>query len=72
MIIDIVGVCGTISEAVCVGSPLIIIIYKKVVYQWPPPPMPRTCTQKAKGVSQSLAIFISIVTRREMNSVLVL
>ena len=28
-IIDIAGGRGTISDAVCVGSPVIIIIYKK-------------------------------------------
>ena len=30
-IIDIAGVHGTISDAVCVGSPVIIMIYKKKV-----------------------------------------
>ena len=31
MIIDIAGACSTISDAVCgMGSPVIIIIYKKV------------------------------------------
>ena len=29
-IIDIAGARGAISDAVCVGSPVIIIIYKKV------------------------------------------
>ena len=33
MIIDIAGACGAISDAVCVGSPVIIIIYKKKVYK---------------------------------------
>ena len=30
MIIDIAGARGVISDAVCMGSPIIIIIYKKV------------------------------------------
>ena len=30
MIIDIAGVCGTISDVLCVGSPVIIITYKKI------------------------------------------
>ena len=29
MIIDIAGARGTISDVVCVGSPVMIIIYKK-------------------------------------------
>ena len=33
MIIDIAGAHGTISDVVCVGSPVIIIIYKKVSKQ---------------------------------------
>ena len=32
-IIDIAGVRGTISDVVCVGSPVIVIIYKKVIKQ---------------------------------------
>ena len=31
MIIDIAGACSAISDAVCVGSPVIIIIYSKKV-----------------------------------------
>ena len=27
----IIGGCGTVSDAVCVGSPVIIIIYKKTL-----------------------------------------
>ena len=32
-IIDIAGARGTISDVVCVGSPVIVIIYKKVIKQ---------------------------------------
>ena len=34
MIIDIAGACGAISDAVCVGLPVIIIIYKKLTNKY--------------------------------------
>ena len=33
-IIDIAGACGAISDAVCVDSPVIIIIYKKLTNKY--------------------------------------